>query len=221
MKDLFKTIGEKIGEYLDVRDDNGETPTHFAALNGDTKTLKVLKEAGADMKAKDNEGRAPAHAAAVNGHTEALKCLRELGADMEDKDNFGITPAHGAIFSGNTETFIYLVEEVKVDVEAKTENGIKLIHFAILFEYTKMVECLIKAKADLNAMDGDGRTPLDLINYFESRDIRVKKELKDLLVRNGAKTGEELREEEKQKAAFGRAGRPCDDGNNGHSGKKA
>ncbi len=256
----MENLSKKIGENLDFIDEDGRTQAHLAALNGDTEALKVCKRVELYMEAEDNFSNTPASLATRNGHTKALRCLEELGVDIkEDRNKEGQTLAHVAALRGYTGTFIYLVEEVKVDVEAKDKDGDKLIHLVVLIRDIGMLNCLEKAKADLNAIDGDGMTPIQLailyrntkmatylllskvdlniinkkgetaldiaykcfyFNLLKVGKVGLKKEqlkkIIDSLIKAGAKTGKELREERKQEVDFERAGKVCDRGNKEH-----
>jgi ankyrin repeat protein len=55
---------------------------------------------------------------------------------------------------------------------------------------TQIVEVLVEAGADLNYMDYDGRTPLDMVPVYDSDDHT---DISQFLISRGAKTGSELR----------------------------
>ncbi len=192
----MKDLFKKIGVDIEAKRESGLTSAHFAAWYGYTEILKVLEGAGVDIGAKNNDGMTPAHFAAQEGHTEVLKCLRELGADLEVEDNHGRTPLSIAINSGG-------------------EDG-----------YPETERYLVEeVKVNVNIINKKGDTLLDLVNRRERRGCNTIK-IKDLLIRNGAKTGEELREEEKQedlskKVAYGRAASPCKKGIKVNSRKKS
>ncbi|MGC9057983.1 MAG: ankyrin repeat domain-containing protein [Candidatus Micrarchaeia archaeon] len=81
-----------MGADVNAKDNDGETPAHWATRNGHLEPLKVLIENGADVNAKDNDGWTPAHWATRNGHLEPLKVLIENGADVNSKDKYDWTP---------------------------------------------------------------------------------------------------------------------------------
>jgi len=61
----------------------GWTGCHAAAAGGQTRALRLLSRAGADVDGiRDNGGNLPVHQAAQNGHLKALQVLQELGADV-------------------------------------------------------------------------------------------------------------------------------------------
>jgi len=61
----------------------GWTACHAAAAGGQTRVLRLLSRAGADIDSiRDKGGNLPVHQAAQNGHLKALQLLQELGADV-------------------------------------------------------------------------------------------------------------------------------------------
>lgn len=46
---------------LDAKDSDGETPLHYAALNGHLDCVKHLVRNGADVNLTDEEGSTPLH----------------------------------------------------------------------------------------------------------------------------------------------------------------
>ena len=71
-----------------ARNEDGGTPLHYAAMNGNPEVVERLLELGADINAKDNDGYTPLHWASRRGHAEAVKLLLEHGADHAgDRDH--------------------------------------------------------------------------------------------------------------------------------------
>ena len=64
-----------------------QTPLHFAAIKGDTRTVAALVNAGADLNAQDTDGRTPMHWAAMRGHAKAVAALTNAGADPSILDS--------------------------------------------------------------------------------------------------------------------------------------
>lgn len=85
---------------LDEDDDNGETPLHVCAANGDVRAVKLLLEAGAAVDIKDDEGTTALGEAALGGIIDSLNMLLAAGADPNLGNNVGRTPLIGA---GNAE----------------------------------------------------------------------------------------------------------------------
>lgn len=71
LRDLIST-----GCHLEVRDAHGRTALHYAAGDGDIKTVTSLVEAGADKRAFDSSGTTPFAVAQSHGHSEVAAILR-------------------------------------------------------------------------------------------------------------------------------------------------
>ena len=61
---------------INLRDQDGNTPLHLAAENGQTETFRALIELGADVNLAGNFRATPLHEAARHGHTEIIEILR-------------------------------------------------------------------------------------------------------------------------------------------------
>jgi len=68
------------GADINVQNQFGETPLHFASFNGALEVVRLLLEHGADVQAKNNDGKTALQEAA-EGHDEVVELLREYGAE--------------------------------------------------------------------------------------------------------------------------------------------
>ena len=72
---VVRYILTKIGAQNPVKND-GSTPLHCAAINGDTKIIQLLYTYGkASAYSRDQNGDTPIHHAASQGHAKALSTL--------------------------------------------------------------------------------------------------------------------------------------------------
>lgn len=75
-----------------------------------TKAMKILLEAGANVDAKDNMGLTPFLAAVRAGHLPASQLLLESGADVTVSDSKSKTCLHLAIEKENLEMANFLLQ---------------------------------------------------------------------------------------------------------------
>ncbi|XP_063841009.1 ankyrin repeat domain-containing protein 29-like [Scylla paramamosain] len=80
--------------HLDCRDAWGRTPLHAAATTENSRCLRILLQAGADVNLASGpraEGRTCLHLASEHGAVENIRLLLDHGADLLAKDANGMT----------------------------------------------------------------------------------------------------------------------------------
>ena len=127
--------------YINVKDDIGFTPLHWASINGRTEVVNLLIEKGADIHVKDNGGFTPLHDASRHGNTEAVNLLIEKGADIHGKGYDGTTPLHYASGEGYTEVVNLLIEK-GADIHVENNDGFTPLIYARSHGYTEVVNLL-------------------------------------------------------------------------------
>ncbi|HVW13994.1 MAG TPA: ankyrin repeat domain-containing protein [Mucilaginibacter sp.] len=82
------------GANLNIRDNKGWYPLHYAAQNNFVEIADLLICNGADIEAKDNYGNTPLWRAtfASQGQGEMITWLLKSGADKKNENNSGISP---------------------------------------------------------------------------------------------------------------------------------
>ena len=94
-----------MGAKIDGADEWGCTPLFNAAANGHSDCVKLLLEAGADIKATDSI----LAMAAGSGNPECVRILIDAGADVNAVDKYKYTPLHMAAFNGHGECVKLLI----------------------------------------------------------------------------------------------------------------
>ena len=117
------------------------TALHEAAETGLTDSIRFLLDSGADIEARDKFGMTPLQLAAWQGITHSVKSLLEAGADINTEDNFKDNPL-----------------TVICGVEPPWEHAINVLSD----ERVECIKILISAGIELDHINGDGMTALDL-----------------------------------------------------------
>lgn len=89
----IKALVKSDPELIRSKDEEGDTPLHYAAFAGRLDLTAFLLENGADVNACDEDLLTPLHAAAMNGHVSVAERLLAANASVSAKDKSGRTPA--------------------------------------------------------------------------------------------------------------------------------
>ena len=154
---------------------------HLACTKGDSGSVAELLSSlpdpttvGLALSSPDAKGNAAIHLACLGlEHSKAssvVRCLVNTFGDSPERTTRGLspkstwgTPLHAASIAGNSDLVSWLLVEKRVDVAAKTVEGVTAMHLACAAGHTNVVKALLKAGADATVKDGDGRaTPLVL-----------------------------------------------------------
>jgi ankyrin repeat protein len=68
------------GADINVQDEDGWTPLHWASMNGALEVVRLLLEHGSEVEAKHNGGKTTLQVAVDRGHAEVVELLREHGS---------------------------------------------------------------------------------------------------------------------------------------------
>ena len=119
----IKAVKQHIAAGTDVnmKNDVGLTPLHFAAGEGHKEVAELLITNGADVNVKQKDGSVPLHLAVSK---EISELLIAKGADVNVKNNWGATPLLAAVVKGHKEIVQLLISK-DTDVNAKVSLGVK------------------------------------------------------------------------------------------------
>jgi len=127
------------------KDNNGETPLHWAVLctgrglGGHKAVAELLLANKAEVNAKDTHGETPLHKSAFGGHKDVVELLLAHGAEVNAKDINGRTPLHEAAFDNDV---VELLLASKAEVNAKDSNGRTPLHKAVAWRHKDVAELL-------------------------------------------------------------------------------
>ncbi len=194
------------GAQVNAKNNNDNTPLHYAGKSQEITALLINK--GADVNAKNNQGITPLHNVR---QAEVATILIAHGADINAQDKKGKTPLHYLVINDSQSAAELLINE-GANVNAKDNNnqtpldyvrsqemaklmissGAKfgdsyvsansgkysLLHEAVALGNKNLIELLIANGANVNVQDEDGNTPL---HYGKDN-----QETTQLLIANGA-----------------------------------
>lgn len=120
------------GEDLNVKNADGETALHLAALYGKSDFAKILVDAGVDVFALDENAGTPAHDACASGRIDVVRAI------------FGAADALG---------------RTRELLDARDEDGETPLHLAARGEHADVVRYLLSRGADARAQSASGETP--------------------------------------------------------------
>ncbi|CAK7346472.1 unnamed protein product [Dovyalis caffra] len=92
-------MGDGLAETVaNIKDSNGRTALHFAAVGGRTHACRYLMaEAKVDVNARVGKGATPLHYSIPTYHYPTAVHLRENGAKPNGATDKGLTPMHFAV----------------------------------------------------------------------------------------------------------------------------
>jgi len=126
---------------INVKDNKGLTPLHWAAAQGHNDVVALLLANKADVNIKASNGYTPLHGAALAGHVEVVKLLLANNADPNARADDGGTALHLAASRGHLE-IVELLLAGKADINAKAQNGYTPLKAAIFFGQKSVEETL-------------------------------------------------------------------------------
>jgi len=178
----------------------GYTALHWAAVNFQEQTIRILINGGADVNRLDEQGSTPLHSvaeASVKSRdndkvTMSVKVLLEAGADVNKADKKGRTPLHYIATAADEASIkagengddwdckgglevLKLLFEAGADVNKVDKHGKIPLHIALRHVRTgvhaSLVKAFLEAGADTNKANKKGKTPLDIHFQTTSNDI--------------------------------------------------
>ncbi|KAG8670965.1 hypothetical protein FPOAC2_04221 [Fusarium poae] len=134
-----------------------ETAVGLAVENGHHSIVQRLLEWDESLI---NHCQEPFLRATRKGQVNMVKFLVERGVNKFYKDEQGQTALHKACISGEAELARFFIEDMKMDPDSSDDSQRTPLYFAAERGYTEIVDCLIKNKANVNALDRRWETPL-------------------------------------------------------------
>jgi ankyrin repeat protein len=151
-------LASKLGkEVIDQQDSSGRTALHDACTSGQPESVYRLLKSGANVNGKDYKGRTPLHACAEYPLEQSLWLLRE-----HSKNVYGHCSSdhYRPVLSSNQRAW-YMSEYQSEPLLSDQDSS----RIAVI------VKELLMAGADINELDENNLTPLDLSLLFDCREM--------------------------------------------------
>ncbi|MGA2034856.1 MAG: ankyrin repeat domain-containing protein [Thermoguttaceae bacterium] len=156
----IRALLEKQPTLISAANNDGQTPLHIAAKNGQREVAKLLLEKDAQVNARDKFAGTPLHWAAFYSHESVAELLLAKGAATDSGDRKGWTPLHYAAYNGCKGLADLLISR-GADVHVKQAEGMTPLHVAALNGKKDLAELLIGKGARVDVKDNNGRTPVE------------------------------------------------------------
>jgi len=175
-EEALKLIEE--GMDVNVKNKDGMTPLHTAAINGKGEVVELLIQHGAIVNAVDNVKNTPLHYAlnqendtvSDEKYLRTIKTLHENGADIEASNKKGNTPLLVATkhLEASEEHIKFLLEN-GANPNAVNQEGNTALHKVVSLsskflekDTSLVIKMLISNGAIVDLLNKNGETPLDV-----------------------------------------------------------
>ncbi|UCG30683.1 MAG: ankyrin repeat domain-containing protein [candidate division WOR-3 bacterium] len=176
--DRVKTLVEENAELVNLADETGHTPLHYAAAGGQVEIARFLISEKADVNALNTVNQSVLLYAAYFGNAEIAEELIASGATLNDQDIFGRSPLHYAARQRSMDALMLLIDN-NAELDIRDNIGETPLHFAIRWGYDDIAETLIDGGTDLGITKDDGKS------YLHMASIKGFSALADLLLNRG------------------------------------
>jgi ankyrin repeat protein len=145
---------------VNLKDNSGRTPLHWAARNDHLSVVRFLVENGADVNAEDNRGIIPLYYSVWLGENyEIAECLVNSGADVNFKRDNDTSLLYLVSRDGREKIAELLIKN-GADLNHQDAVGKTPLYISVEHKYRNIVELLMKNGAKISIKDSFGRTPL-------------------------------------------------------------
>jgi ankyrin repeat protein len=158
-----------------------------AAAAGALASVQRLLELGFAVDTRDDQGASALLRACGAGHRDIAACLLDAGADSSLAARSGVTALAAAV-AARREALVALLLQHDIAVDQRLPNDATALMVAAAMGYPEIIEPLLDAGADVNAIDAGGRSALHAAAQFgfEHNDSLRARRLFDVLLKHGA-----------------------------------
>ena len=145
------------GASPNVKDTDGNSPLHLAAIEGKSDVIRLLGKAGADFNTQNKKGQTPIFLL-KKPSPEALQIFIDEGSDLDIQDDDDYSPLIKAITMGWSTDAITALLANGADPNLQLKSGDTALHLAAK-KHLVFVELLLKYKADPDIVNAKGLKP--------------------------------------------------------------
>ena len=159
----FTHLGEDSSDAVYI---GNATPLIYAIFKskGDSRIVNELIKKGANVNATDEEGWTTFLYAAAFGNSSMLRNILSKNKSLiNSKTKNNVTPLHMAVVYDNLDNIKYLVRNLKVDINAKDDDGWTALYYAAANKKKEAYNLLLRLGADKNIANNDGLKPADIL----------------------------------------------------------
>jgi ankyrin repeat protein len=135
---------------VNVSDNDGTTPLHWASYRDDVESADLLIRAGARVDAATDLGVTPIWNASLNGSEAMVRRLLQAGANPNSPLLLGETPVMAAARSGSPAVVEQLIAK-GANVNARAARGQDALMWAVSQQHPEVVKVLLARGADVHA----------------------------------------------------------------------
>lgn len=190
----------RAGAHANIFNDEGNTPLHLAIIHRANNVANVLlKEGLASPSLSNKSGESPLHLliAAHPDNTEMIRLLIECKCDPTIKNEECVTPLHLAAQDSASLDAVKVLIELKADVNIPDWRGKTPLHYAVqehdgMARSMDIVKFLLHNGAYHGTIDHKYRTPYDIAENTEIRDVLAEVEKTTLKLWQKTKVAEKV-----------------------------
>lgn len=165
--DLATYLSISIDE-VDVFDSWGRTPLMWASWRGDSQSVSLLLEHGADPHATSFDGNSVLIYATYGGSLECMKLILDTGADINYMSKSLLTPAMGGSQLGDNPAIAKVRLARGGAIEASRHQKFTPLYVAALTNKVESLVFLLDCGASVDVSDWNCSTPLSMAISFSN-----------------------------------------------------
>eukprot|EP00656_Telonema_subtile_P021621 TRINITY_DN2264_c0_g3_i1.p1 TRINITY_DN2264_c0_g3~~TRINITY_DN2264_c0_g3_i1.p1 ORF type:complete len:2123 (-),score=697.61 TRINITY_DN2264_c0_g3_i1:197-6565(-) len=154
---------DKMDGNVNVVDDTGRTPLHYAIEQAHQDIVRFLLKQGAQTDIpRTSDKSTPCHIAAATGNVDVLRLILgrgEKGPALKALNDQGSTPLHLAAAGGHAKCVEYLLS-VGAPVNSRRSYGNTPMHYAVINGHSEVVDLLLNGKAETSHYNNRGSSVL-------------------------------------------------------------